>query len=175
MWQCLQEIQLQCLKQKPICFFSQERKLKVGTQRWQIHISLIWKIHIYSCFKKLIIFFLYYYVTKSKVTQTIYSFLCMMIYHTQTFINTLFSKFYSHWRKSPLTPPQSCQNLHRTGKQTFWRAQQVLVHQDPGERNSDPTGDLPVGVWESLVKVWVTGGRLQGRGHQVQQYMHGTF
>ena len=26
-----------------------------------------------------------------------------------------------------------------------WRAQQNLVHQGPGERNSDPTGDLPVG------------------------------
>ena len=24
-----------------------------------------------------------------------------------------------------------------------WRAQQSHVHQDPGERNSDPTGDLP--------------------------------
>ena len=24
-----------------------------------------------------------------------------------------------------------------------WRAQQNLVHQDPGERNSDPTGDCP--------------------------------
>ena len=29
-----------------------------------------------------------------------------------------------------------------------WREQQNLVHQDPGERNSDPTGDLPVGVQE---------------------------
>ena len=24
-----------------------------------------------------------------------------------------------------------------------WKAQQNLVHQDPGERNSDPTGDCP--------------------------------
>ena len=30
-----------------------------------------------------------------------------------------------------------------------------LVQQDPGERNSDPTGDFPVGVRESPVKVWV--------------------
>ena len=36
-----------------------------------------------------------------------------------------------------------------------WRAQQNLVHQDPGERNSASTGDLPVGVWESPAKVWV--------------------
>ena len=27
-----------------------------------------------------------------------------------------------------------------------WRVQQNLVNQDPGERNSDPTGDLPMGV-----------------------------
>ena len=52
-----------------------------------------------------------------------------------------------------------------------WRAQQNLVHQDPGERISDPTGDLPVGVWESLVKAWVGDGLLQGWGHGVQQYM----
>ena len=29
----------------------------------------------------------------------------------------------------------------------------------------DPTGDLPVGVWESPVKAWVSGGLLQGWGH----------
>ena len=45
-----------------------------------------------------------------------------------------------------------------------WRAQQNLVHQNPGERNSDPTGDLPVGDWESLEKAWVSGGLLQGWG-----------
>ena len=44
------------------------------------------------------------------------------------------------------------------------RAQQNLVHQDPGERNSDPTGDcpdLPVGVRESPAKAWVHGGLLR--------------
>ena len=45
------------------------------------------------------------------------------------------------------------------------RAQQNLMHQDPGEGNSDPTGDLPVGVQESPVKAWVGGGLLQGWGH----------
>ena len=43
-----------------------------------------------------------------------------------------------------------------------WRVQQNPVHQDPGERNSDSTGDLPVGVWKSPAKVWVGGGLLQG-------------
>ena len=32
------------------------------------------------------------------------------------------------------------------------------MHQDLGERNSDPTGDLPVGVQESPGKAWVGGG-----------------
>ena len=43
-----------------------------------------------------------------------------------------------------------------------WRAQKNLVHYDPGERNSDPTGDLPVSVRESPAKAWVSGGLLQG-------------
>ena len=47
-----------------------------------------------------------------------------------------------------------------------WRAQQKLVHQDPRERNSVPTGDLPVGVQESLEKAWVGGDLLQGWGHR---------
>ena len=43
------------------------------------------------------------------------------------------------------------------------------MQQDPGERDSDPTGDLPVGVWESLAKVWVGGSFLQAffRGHEL--------
>ena len=48
-----------------------------------------------------------------------------------------------------------------------WRAQQNFVYQDPGERNSDPTGDLPVGVQESPAKAWVGDGLLQGWGHGV--------
>ena len=47
------------------------------------------------------------------------------------------------------------------------RAPQNLVHQDPGERHSEPTGDLPVGVQESLAKAWVGGGLLQGWGHRL--------
>ena len=47
------------------------------------------------------------------------------------------------WR-SPLTSPQSCQNLHRTGKTDSWRAQTKLcAYQDPEGRSSDPTRDLP--------------------------------
>ena len=40
----------------------------------------------------------------------------------------------------PLTPPQSHQNLHRTGETDPWRAQtKACAHQDPAERSSDPT------------------------------------
>ena len=46
------------------------------------------------------------------------------------------------WRRSPLTPPQSCQNLDRTGETDSGRAQtEPCVHQDPGDRSSDPTRD----------------------------------
>ena len=46
------------------------------------------------------------------------------------------------WRRSPLTPQQSRQNLHRTGDTDSWRAQtKPLVYQDPGEKGSDPTRD----------------------------------
>ena len=48
------------------------------------------------------------------------------------------------WRRSPLTPQQSRQNLHRTGDTDSWRAQtKPLVYQDPGEKGSDPTRDWP--------------------------------
>ena len=48
------------------------------------------------------------------------------------------------WRSSPVTPPQSHQNLHRTGETDTWRAQtKVCAHRDPGERSSDPTRDWP--------------------------------
>ena len=39
--------------------------------------------------------------------------------------------------------------------------QQDVVHQDPGEKNSDPTRHLPVGTWESLAKAWVSGNLLR--------------
>ena len=44
------------------------------------------------------------------------------------------------WRRSPLTPPQSCQKPE-DWKQTLGGHRQNLVHQDPGERSSDPTRD----------------------------------
>ena len=53
--------------------------------------------------------------------------------------------------------------------------EQNLVRQDTGERNSDPTGNLPVGVQESLAKAWVVGGLLQGWGHGLWQYLPGIF
>ena len=49
-----------------------------------------------------------------------------------------------------LTPPYNCQNIHRTGETDSWRAQtRPCVHQDPGERSSDPLktdSDFPVSV-----------------------------
>ena len=45
-------------------------------------------------------------------------------------------------RRLPLTPPQCHKNLHRTGETDSWRAQtKPYVHQDPGDRSSDPTRD----------------------------------
>ena len=41
------------------------------------------------------------------------------------------------------------------------------MHQDPGERSSDPKEtdpDLPMSVQESLVEAWVGGGLLNGGG-----------
>ena len=46
------------------------------------------------------------------------------------------------WRRSPLTPPYSRQNLHWIRKTDSWRAQtKPCTHQDPGDRSSDPTRD----------------------------------
>ena len=50
-------------------------------------------------------------------------------------------------KRSPLTPAYSCQNLPRTGKQTLGGHKQNLVHQDPGERSSDPMRDRPRLAW----------------------------
>ena len=48
------------------------------------------------------------------------------------------------WRRSPLTPPYSCQNLHRTGETDSWRAQtKSCVSQDPEQRSSEPKRDWP--------------------------------
>ena len=83
------------------------------------------------------------------------------------------------WRRLPLTPPQSLQNLQRTGEMDSWKAQiKPCAHQDPGERRSDPTEtdpQLPVSVQESPMKVWVTVVLLQGQGHCVPQCLHRKF
>ena len=44
---------------------------------------------------------------------------------------------------SPATNPTAePQNLYRTGETDSWRAQtKPCMHQNPGERSSDPTGD----------------------------------
>ena len=47
------------------------------------------------------------------------------------------------WRRSPLTPPQNHQNLHRPGETDSWRAETKLCkHQNPGERSSNPHREL---------------------------------
>ena len=49
-----------------------------------------------------------------------------------------------------------------------WSAQQKIVHQDPGERSSDPTGDCPrhaCGCPGVSGRGMVGGGLLQGWGH----------
>ena len=47
-----------------------------------------------------------------------------------------------------------------------WRAQtEPCMHQDPGERSSDPTRDLLRSVQESPAEAWVSGDLLQGWGH----------
>ena len=46
------------------------------------------------------------------------------------------------WRRSPLTPPQSCKNLHRTWKQTFGGSKQNLGHTRIQEKGAvTPTRD----------------------------------
>ena len=71
------------------------------------------------------------------------------------------------WRRSPLTPPQSSQNLHSTGEIDSWRTQtEPCVHQEKGAetlQEADP--GLPMSVQESLMETWVGGGLLQGWGH----------
>ena len=73
------------------------------------------------------------------------------------------------WRRSPLTPPQNHQNLHRTVKHTLGRHKQNLVHtrtQKKGAMTPQETDpDLPRSVQESAVEEWVGSGLLQGWGH----------
>ena len=47
------------------------------------------------------------------------------------------------WRRLPLTPPYSYQNLHRPGKYSLRAQTEPCLHQDPGERSSDTTRDWP--------------------------------
>ena len=74
------------------------------------------------------------------------------------------------WRRLPLTPPQSCQNLYRTGKQTLGGHKGKLACTRTLEKvavtpqETDP--DLPISVQESLEEeAWVSRGLLQGWGH----------
>ena len=66
-----------------------------------------------------------------------------------------------------INPPQSRQNLHRTGETDSCRAQiKLCVHQEKGAvtpQEADP--DLPVSVQESLVEARVGSDLLQGWGH----------
>ena len=77
-------------------------------------------------------------------------------------------KIKSSWRRSSLTPPQSCQSLHKTGKQTLGGHKENLMctrTQKKGAvtpQETDP--DLPGSVQESPADVWVGGGLLQVGG-----------
>ena len=70
------------------------------------------------------------------------------------------------WRRLPLTPPKSCQNLHRPGKQTLGRKKQNLVRtriQEKGAVTPQETDlDLPIDVQESPSEAWVGSGLLEG-------------
>ena len=67
-----------------------------------------------------------------------------------------------------INPPQSNQNLHRTGKQTLGGHKQNLVCTGTQEKEAvtpqETDTDLPVSVQESLAEVWVGSGLLQGWG-----------
>ena len=78
----------------------------------------------------------------------------------------------SSWRRSPLTPPQSSQNLHRTGKQTLGGHKQNLVHirsHEKGAVSPQETGsNLTMSIQESQVEAWVntlTPGQTTRREH----------
>ena len=83
------------------------------------------------------------------------------------------------WRRSPLTPPQSPQNLHTTGETDFWRHKQNPVCTRTQKKGAvTPPRDWPrlgcecPGVPGGAVSwQWP----LQGRRHGVRQCAHGTF
>ena len=84
----------------------------------------------------------------------------------------------SSWRRSSLTPPQSCQNLHKTGKQTLGGHKENLMctrTQKKGAvtpQETDP--DLPGSVQESPADVWVGGGLLQVGGTECSSACMGS-
>ena len=65
-----------------------------------------------------------------------------------------------------INPPESCQNLHWTGKWTFEGHKQNLVstrtHENGEVTPQETDPDLPMSVEESLVDVWVGSSLLQG-------------
>ena len=68
---------------------------------------------------------------------------------------------------------------YKTGETHSWRVQtKPCVHQDSGERSSDPTRDSPRVVCEGPGVSgwgWIRGGLLQSGGNWVWQCMQGTF
>ena len=90
-------------------------------------------------------------------------------------------------------PPQSCQSLHRTGKQTLGGHRWSPVCTRTQERGAvtpwETNPDLPVSVRESPAGAWVHGSLLQGWGtgygsahmgsfegdHHCLHYLHHSF
>ena len=67
-----------------------------------------------------------------------------------------------------ISPPFSCQNLHRTRKWTLGRHNRTLCTRTREKGAVTPqktVPDMSVGIQESLVEVWVGIGLLQGWGH----------
>ena len=83
------------------------------------------------------------------------------------------------WRRSPVTPPQSRQNLVRTGEPDSWRHRQNLVCTRTREKGAVPPQetdpDLPGNVQESPAEAWVSAGvgLLQGRGAECSRACRG--
>ena len=83
------------------------------------------------------------------------------------------------WRRSPLIPPESHQNLHRTGDTDSWKAQtKSCAQQDPGKRSSDTTRDWPRLSCECpgvSREEWFSSGLLKDQGHWLQKWVLGIF
>ena len=80
------------------------------------------------------------------------------------------------WRRSPLTP---LPELKQDWELDSWKTQtEPHMHQDPGERSSDPQEtdpDLPRSVQGSPAEAWIGGGLLQGWGHWGSSAYMGPF